>query len=117
MTEDGFLGIRPVGGDMESVCCVCGDPLLISSGDVVHFKRGGEISLMGMEVPVPEGLLCSVCNKTENGENNLTVKFARLTCSLCGGDLSPELEPEFDEEGNLKELVCEECSEPWRTEE
>jgi len=78
MTEDGFLGIRPAGWDMESFCCSCGDPLLISPGDVVHFKRGGEVSIMGLAVPIPEGLLCSVCNKTENGENNLTVKFAAV---------------------------------------
>jgi hypothetical protein len=116
MTEDGFLGIRPAGWDMESFCCSCGDPLLISPGDVVHFKRGGEVSIMGLAVPIPEGLLCSVCNKRENGDDALTVKFARLSCSLCGGELPGGIEPDFDKEGNLKEMFCEDCSEPWRKE-
>jgi hypothetical protein len=117
MTEDGFLGIRPAGRDMESFCCACGEPLLISPGDVVHFKRGGELNIMGMAVPMPQGLLCSVCNKQENGEEGLTVKFARLACSICGEDLRGDLEPEFDDEGNLKEMFCEGCSEPWRNKE
>lgn len=117
MTEDGFLDIRPIGNDMETSCCGCGEVLLISSGDVVHFRRGGEINVLGMSVPVPSGLLCAACNKVENGEDRLSVKFARLACSRCGGELSGDSEPEFDEEGNLKELVCEECSEPWRTKE
>jgi hypothetical protein len=116
MNEEGFLGIKPVGGDMESFCCGCGDPLLISPGDVVHFKKSGEINIMGMDVPIPGGLLCTVCNKKENGEDGLTVKFARLACSVCGCELQ-DVEPDFDEEGNLKELFCEGCSEPWRKEE
>lgn len=116
MIEDGFLNIKPVGNDMETSCCGCGDTLLISSGDVVHFRLGGEISLGGLIVPVPEGLLCTVCNKKENKEGNFSLKFARLTCSRCGGNLSGEAGADFDEQGNLKELFCEDCSEPWMEE-
>ena len=117
MTEDGFLDIKQVGNDMEASCCGCGEPILISSGDVVHFRRGGEIKILGMSVPVPSGLLCAACNKVENGEDCLSVKFARIACSVCGSEINGEVSPEFDEEGNLKELVCEDCSEPWRTRE
>jgi hypothetical protein len=116
MIDDGFLDIMPAGGDMESLCCGCGEPLLISPGDVVHFRRGGEMNIMGMEVPLPGGLLCSPCNRRENGGDFLTVRFEKLSCSLCGGSLPADLEPEFDDEGNLKETFCEGCSEPWRKE-
>lgn len=117
MTEDGFLDIRPIGDDMEASCCGCGEPILISSGDVVHFRPMGEIRLGGVSVPVPGGLLCAVCNKAENGGDRLSMKFDRLACAGCGGGLSDEENPEFDEEGNLKELFCEDCQEPWRIEE
>lgn len=117
MIEDGFLNIKPVGNDMEASCCGCGEVLLISSGDVVHFRPEGEIKFKDMSVPIPGGLLCAACNKIENGENGFSVKFARLACSRCGENLSGNVDPEFDEQGNLKELFCEECSEPWRSEE
>jgi len=116
MTEDGgFLDFRPAGEDIETSCCGCGEPILISSGDVVHFRHGGDVDIMGVSVPMPGGMLCAVCNKRENGGDCLSVKFARLSCSVCGGDVSGEVE--FDEDGNLKDMVCEDCFEPWRTRE
>lgn len=110
-----FLEINPVGDDLEAVCCGCGEPLLISSGDAVNFRAGETVNIMGIEVPVPAGLLCSVCDKKENGEARLSVKFASMVCSSCGAELSPEnSEPEFGEDGELKGMVCVDCSEPWR---
>lgn len=114
MIDDGFLDIRPVGNDIETACCGCGEPILICSGDQVHFRSGGKIGIMGVEVPVPSGLLCFACNKAENGEDEMSVKFVKLACSRCGGDMT---DPEFDEDGNLKDLVCGDCLNPWRREE
>lgn len=109
------MEFKAVGDDIEAVCCGCGEVLLISSGDTVNFRAGEKMNVMGIEVPMPSGLLCARCSKVENGLDNLSVKFARMVCSSCGSDLSPEnSEPEFGEDGELKGMVCFDCSEPWR---
>lgn len=109
------MELNSVGNYLEAVCCGCGEPLLICSGDSVNFRAGESANIMGIEVPMPSGLLCSVCNKKENGEVRLSVKFAKLVCSSCGGELSPEDgEPEIGEDGEFKGMVCSDCSEPWR---
>lgn len=110
-----FKGFRPVGEDLEGVCCGCGEALLISSGDVVNFRAGNTMDVMGVEVPVPAGLLCSKCSREENGDDVLSIKFARLVCASCGVELSEDnSRPEFDEGGELKGMMCFDCSEPWR---
>lgn len=116
MTDgEGFLGMRPAGRDIEAVCCGCGEPLLISSGDTVHFRAGGTMDVMGVEVPMPSGLLCAACDRKENAGEALSVKFVQMVCSSCGAELSPEnSELEFGEGGDLKGMVCSDCSEPWR---
>lgn len=110
------MELKPVGDDLEAVCCGCGEALLISSGDVVNFRAGGgTMRVMDVEVPMPSGLLCARCNKEENGSESLSIKFAKLVCSSCGADLTPEnSEPDFGEDGDFKGIVCFDCSEPWR---
>lgn len=111
------MKIKPVGDHLEAVCSGCGEVLLIGSGDVVHYRRGPSAELGGVSLPMPEGILCSACNRRENPDSDMSIKFALLSCSGCGAPITEEdeVEPEFDEEGNLKTMFCKDCSEPWRT--
>lgn len=109
------MEFKSVGEDLEAVCCGCGEPLLISSGDTVNFRAGDAMDVMGVEVPMPSGLLCAKCSREENGDEVLSIRFARLACSCCGAELSEEnSNVQFDEDGNLEGMVCFDCSEPWR---
>lgn len=106
------MNIKPVGNDLESECVGCGEPLLIGEGDSLNFRMGYS---EGIEMPMPEGLLCAACNKQENGDEELIVKFNRARCQECGIDYDPEIEftPSLDEQGNICGFVCENCSSPW----
>lgn len=111
MIEDGFFWLKPVGGDMESTCCGCGEPLLISPSDVVNFRMGGETEVMGVMVPTPAGLLCSICNRKENGKSELSVIFLKMVCSHCGNDIEgSDFTPNFDSDGNMDGMICDQCS-------
>lgn len=109
--------IKPVGDDLEAVCCGCGETLLISSGDSVNFRSGGTEEIMGVEVCMPSGLLCSRCDREENKSESLSVVFTKMSCVACDAELSPDgAEPIFDENGVLKGLVCPICLETRRSE-
>jgi hypothetical protein len=109
------MELNPVGDELEAVCCGCGEALLISSGDTVNFRAGDTMNVMGIEVPMPAGLLCARCNREENGRESLSVKFTKMVCSSCGSELSPDnIEPEFGEDGDIKGMICFDCFEPWR---
>lgn len=108
------MNIKFIGRDMEAACCGCGEPLLISPGESVDIRAGDYMDLDGVPVPVPEGFLCSVCNRKENGDSVVSMKFHPLVCSSCGGDLGEDFILELDGYGGPKDPLCPECSEPWR---
>ena len=99
------MKVRQVGNDLEAICEGCGESLLICDGDSLNFRLGDD----GM----PSGFLCSVCNKSENGEMKNVVKIGRMKCLCCERELDPNLDsfgPHHDEDGFMDGAVCEECS-------
>lgn len=111
------MDIRPVGNDLEAVCAGCGEVLLIGSGDSVNYRMGPPMEVGGIMLPMPSAILCHACSKKENPDMSLSMKFAILVCADCGEALEEEDEfnPELDENGNLKKVLCRRCSELWRT--
>lgn len=113
------MDIKSIGNHLEAVCSVCGEVLLIGGGDSVNFRPGPSVEVGGMEIPMPDAILCSVCSRKEGDGTQATIKFVQLVCSCCGRDFSdgesvPDFEPEFDEKGEFKGVFCSDCSEPWR---
>lgn len=96
---------RQIGDDLETMCEGCGEVMLVCDGDLLNFRIG--------EDSVPEGFLCAVCNRKENGNANNVVKIGRLRCVCCGRDLDSmedTFEPHYDEDGFMNGAVCEGCS-------
>lgn len=111
------MDIKAIGNHLEAVCVGCGEVLLIGSGEAVNYRMGPPMDVGGVELPTPQGLLCAVCSRRENPGSDVSIKFALMACSGCGAPITEEdeVEPDFDEEGNLKSMLCKDCSEPWRT--
>jgi hypothetical protein len=105
------MKINPVGNYLEVSCSECGEALLIGSGDSVNLRW----SESPASAPMPDEILCAVCGRKEGGGAEATIRFFRLVCSCCGGDMSADDPiPDFDENGDIKDFFCSECSEPWR---
>lgn len=106
------MKLNQVGEYIETECLGCGETLLIGSGDSLNFRMGTK-----EDMPFPEGFLCSVCNKKENGDNDLVVKLQRMCCMECGVDLdiNSPCQVVLDDDGEPKGMVCEDCEgESWR---
>jgi hypothetical protein len=112
-----MIEIKPVGNHLEAVCSGCGEVLLIGSGDSVNFRLGAAMEVGGVNLPMPEAILCSVCSRNEGDGTEATMKFLPMVCSHCGADLSDCESPpnfELDDNGECSGVLCSDCSEPWR---
>ena len=107
------MNIKEVGSDFETVCAGCGEPLLMSDGDVLNFRMSEAEGADFEGFPMFGGFLCAVCNKRENPDSQLTVTFGRLACKECGRELNPDIEftTVTDDVGNVKGMICCGCSE------
>lgn len=111
------MQIKPIGSHLEAVCSGCGEVLLVGANEPVNFRMGGTENVCGVEVPMPEGLLCAVCNRRENGDARFSMRFASVVCPSCGGGIGDSgFEPQFDENGEINGFLCGGCQETWRTE-
>ena len=111
------MKIRPIGRDFEATGSGCGEVMLVMEGDSVNFRMGPPVDIGGVSIPMPQAVLCVACHRKENSSADLSIKFVSLYCTGCGRTLTPEddFEPEVDEDGDLKRIVCSDCLEPWRT--
>jgi hypothetical protein len=102
------MEIKQVGNHLESACVGCGEVLLIADGDMINF-RIGETSIDGEILPVPQGLLCFVCNKKENGSNYNGIRFGKLCCSKCGREADEDHGPENFRPVDEQTFLCDYC--------
>jgi hypothetical protein len=101
------MELKKVGSDFEAKCVGCGEILLLGEGEEINFRAGSK-ELDGFGIPMFEGFLCGVCNKRENGGIQFSVTFRKAECSRCGRETESG-EPDVDENGILRGVICPEC--------